>query len=208
MRIIIQDGLDHRKATVAGVSFWVGVGFQNGVIFPDLLGDGFLGVLLGNGMTAGAIVAVAMMAFHRVQQAPPTPPAYRDGDDDASQGVDEFLRGFASRIRWNAESADRLAAAGEETLAILSQEDPDGLPDATRRLTIDARREGNTVELEFVSALEGENVEDRLTYLSALPPVPDDGEVSFRLLRHYASSVRHQKYHGLDVVMVSVAGTA
>ena len=207
MRIIIQDGLDHRKATVAGVSFWVGVGFQNGVIFPNLLGDGFLGVLLGNGMTAGAIVAVAMMAF--IESSKSRRRRLRIVmADDASQGVDEFLRGFASRIRWNAESADRLAAAGEETLTILSQEDPDGPPDATRRLTIDARREGNTVELEFVSALEGENVEDRLTYLSALPPVPDDGEVSFRLLRHYASSVRHQKYHGLDVVMVSVAGTA
>ncbi len=63
MRIIIQDGLDHRKATVAGVSFWIGVGFQNGVIFPELLGDNFVGVLLGNGMTSGAIVAVLMVAF-------------------------------------------------------------------------------------------------------------------------------------------------
>ena len=54
LRIIVQDGLDHRKATVVGIAFWVGVGFQNGVIFPDLLGDGFIGVLLGNGMTSGA----------------------------------------------------------------------------------------------------------------------------------------------------------
>ncbi len=74
MRIIIQDGLDHRKATVAGVSFWIGVGFQNGVIFPNLLGDGFLAVLLGNGMTSGAIVAVSLMGFS--SSASP--------DDDAS----------------------------------------------------------------------------------------------------------------------------
>ena len=84
-------------------------------------------VLLGNGMTAGAIVAVAMMAF--IEFSKPRRRRLRIVmDDDASQGVDEFLRGFASRIRWNAESADRLAAAGEETLAILSQEDPDDLP--------------------------------------------------------------------------------
>ena len=63
LRIIVQDGLDHRKATVAGIAFWVGVGFQNGVIFPELLGEGFMGVLLGNGMTSGAIVAVALTAF-------------------------------------------------------------------------------------------------------------------------------------------------
>ena len=49
-------------------------------------------------------------------------------------------------------------------------------------------------------------MEDRLAYLSELPPVPDEREVSFRLLRHYASSVRHQKYHGIDIVTVDVRG--
>ncbi len=205
LRIIVQDGLDHRKATVAGVAFWVGVGFQNGVIFPDLLGEGFLGVLLGNGMTSGAIVAVALMAF--VEFSKPRRRRLRVPiNDDTPQQVDDFLRTFASRINWNQVASDRLAAAGEETLVILSQGDDDSEPDdSPRRLTVSARREGSNVDLEFISSLEGENVEDRLTYLSALPPVPDDGEVSYRLLRHYASSVRHQKYHGLDVVTVSVA---
>ena len=40
MKIIIQDGVDHRKAAVAGLAFWIGVGFQNQWIFPDLLGEG------------------------------------------------------------------------------------------------------------------------------------------------------------------------
>ena len=207
LRIIVQDGLDHRKATVAGIAFWVGVGFQNGVIFPELLGEGFIGVLLGNGMTSGAIVAVGLTAF--VELSKPRRRRLRVPlDDDAPQQVDDFLRGFASRINWNPTASDRLAAAGEETLVILSQDDEPTESDSPRRLTVSARREGGNVELEFVSALEGENVEDRLTYLSALPAVPDDGEVSLRLLRYYASSVRHQKYHGLDVVTVSVASTA
>ena len=190
MRIIIQDGLDHRKATVAGVSFWIGVGFQNGVIFPELLGDGFLAILSGNGMTSGAVVAVLMMAF--LELSKPRRRRLRvELDADAPQKVDEFLRAFASRIRWNPESDDRLAAAGEETLAILSQEDEETPSASLRRLTVDARREGSTVELEFVSALADGNVEDHISYLSALPPVPDEGEISYRLLRHYASEVRH-----------------
>ncbi len=61
MKIIIDDGLDHRKAVVAGLAFWIGTGFQNGWILPELLGDGFVSVLLGNGMTSGALVAVIMM---------------------------------------------------------------------------------------------------------------------------------------------------
>ena len=67
--------------------------------------------------------------------------------------------------------------------------------------------EGRSAEVDFVTAMEGENLEDRLAYLSELPPVPDEREVSFRLLRHYASSVRHQKYHGVDIVTVSVEST-
>ena len=58
-----------------------------------------------------------------------------------------------------------------------------------------------------MTSLEGENVEDHLAYLSELPPVPDEREVSFRLLLHYASSVSHQKYHGVDIVTVRVEST-
>ena len=52
MRIVVQDGIDYRKGIVVGVSFWIGVGFQNGVIFPEYFAE-FAGGLLQNGMTAG-----------------------------------------------------------------------------------------------------------------------------------------------------------
>ena len=48
------------------------------------------------------------------------------------------------------------------------------------------------------------NLEDRVAYLSDQPEAPDEGEISFRLLRHYAASVRHRKYHGIDIVTVRV----
>ena len=205
MKIIVQDGVDHRKTAIVGLSFWIGVGFQNQVIFPDLLGDGFLGVLLGNGMTAGALVAVIMMGFMELtaQRRRRLQVAF---GMDALPRIDEFLRDFASRGKWNAASTDRLTSAGEETLAIMLQENKDDDADMTRRLVVTARMEGRSAELEFVTALEGENMQDRMAYLSELPPVPNEREVSFRLLLHYASKVRHQKYHGVDVVTVNVEG--
>ncbi len=204
MKIIIHDGVDHRKAAVVGLAFWIGTGFQNQWIFPDLLGEGFVAVLLGNGMTAGAIVAIVMMLFmdltgprrRRLQVAL---------ESAALPRIEAFLRGFAMKRGWNAASTNRLASAGEETLAILLQEADDEAGTA-RRLSVTARMEGHSAELEFATVLEGENMEDRLAYLSALPPVPDEHEVSFRLLLHYASSVRHQKYHGVDIVTVTVEG--
>ena len=205
MRIILDDGLDFRKATVVGVAFWLGAGFQNQWIFPELLGDGFISVLLGNGMTSGAIVAILMTLFMELTRARPRR-LQLALDSEAQPRVDELLRRFASANRWDDAATARLTAAGEETLAILLQEEDEVTAGRPRRLSVSARPDDGSAEVEFVTALEGENMEDRLSYLGDLPSIPDENEVSFRLLRHYASSVRHQKYHGVDIITVSVDG--
>ena len=78
---------------------------------------------------------------------------------------------------------------------MLGDDGADVEPDGKRRLVVTARKQGSGADLEFVSAAEGENLEDQLAHLAEPADVPDGREISFRLLRHYASSVRHQKYH-------------
>ncbi len=204
MKIIVLDGVDHRKAAIVGISFWLGVGFQNEAIFPSLLGDGFLSVLLGNGMTAGAIAAVIMVAFVELTGRRRRRLA-TSLDGEALPKLADFLRSFAARAGWDTASTEnRLVLVGEETLASLMGDGEEG---AGRRLIVTAQKSGNEVELEFVSASAGEgNLEDRLAYLGEAPEIPDVRETSFRLLRAYASSVRHQKYHGVDIVTVQVKG--
>ncbi len=207
MKIIIQDGVDHRKAAVAGLAFWIGSGLQNQWIFPDLLGDGFLSVLLGNGMTSGALVAVIMMVFLELT-APRRRRMEAALDSEALPKLREFLGEFASRAGWDRASSQRLLLVGEETLASLSPEAAGELDgDRGRRLVVTTRRNAGGAELEFVSASGGENLEDRLAYLGGTPDISDGREISFRLLRHYASSVRHQKYHDVDIVTVQVEGS-
>ncbi|MCY3953845.1 MAG: hypothetical protein OXG69_15060 [bacterium] len=203
MRLVVQDGLNHRKATVVGLSFWLGVGFQNRWIFPDVLGDGFVGVLLGNGMTAGTISAVAMVVFMDLTGSRRRRLRVRL-DAAALPRVREFLGAFASRAQWSETATERLTSAGEEALAVLLQEDGERSDGARRRLAVTARIEGASAVVELVTVLEGQNLEDHLAYLSELPPAPDEREVSFRLLRHYAAAVRHQKYHGVDIVEMTV----
>ena len=206
MKIVIQDGVDHRKATIVGLSFWFGTAFQNKWVFPDQMGDGFLGVLLGNGMTSGALVAIVLMVFMELTSA-------RRRRMEAALDVaalpelEEFLRGLASKSGWSSESTERLVLVGEETLSSLLSVEDDSPGGETRRLVVTARTEGSGAELEFLSAHEGENIEDRLAYMGETPEMQDGREISFRLLRHYASSVRHQKYHGVDIVTVRVEGT-
>ena len=203
-RIVARDGIDARKAVVVGMSFWVGVGFENKVIFSDLLG-GPLGTLLGNGMTAGTICAILLTLFLEFTSSRRRSVIVSLELSSLSK-IDEFLREFASRIGWNEPSTDRLRSAGEETLSSLLQTDADGVPDG-RRLRVSARLNDDVVEMEFLAASEDENLEDRLALLSEQPETPDEREISFRLLRHYASSVQHRQYHNLDVVTVRVEGS-
>ncbi|MDE0137478.1 MAG: hypothetical protein OXM57_04445 [bacterium] len=203
VKIVLQDGLDHRKAVVAGLAFWIGVGFQNQVIYPDLLGKGFLGVLLGNGMTSGAIVAILMTSF--IELTGPRRMRLELGlDSETLPKLGDFLRRFASKVGWDSDSAERLVLVGEETLSSL--ETAQDQTEDERRLVVAARSRAEGAELEFVCASDRENLEDRLSYLGEASEITDVREISFRLLEHYSSSVRHQKYHGVDVVTVTVDG--
>ena len=204
MRVIIQDGVDHRKAVLVGMSFWLGTGFQNGWIFPELLGEGFLGILLGNGMTAGALIAIAMMVF--LELTSPRRKRLRVAlDIESLPKLKDFLEEFATKARWDSESMQRLTLVGEETLtSLLSAEGDDVNREKPHSLSVSARVIGGGAELEFVSTVGEENLEDRLAYVGGSVEIADTREISFRLLRHYASSLRHQKYHGMDIVTVQV----
>ena len=208
LKIVFQDGLDHRKATVVGVAFWVGTGFQNQWIFGDLLGSGFLSTLLGNGMTSGAIAAVIMMVFLELTSARKRRMS-APIDEDTLPKLHEFLAQCAERARWSAESTNRLLLVGEETLyGIVASDNQDEESEDQgrgRRLVVSVRSTPMGMELEFVSALDGSNLEDQLTYLYEPSELTEPREITFRLLRHFTSSVRHQKYHGVDIVSVEVA---
>ena len=77
-----------------------------------------------------------------------------------------------------------------------------------KRLIINAGRSQGLIELEFMVTSEGENLEDKLAYLNEQPEIHEEEEISFRLLRHYASSVQHRKYHDIDIITVEVAASA
>ena len=70
-----------------------------------------------------------------------------------------------------------------------------------------AGRGAGKITLEFMAASDEENLEDRLAYLSEESTIEDERDISFRLLRHYASSVQHRKYHNIDIVTVEVEGS-
>ncbi|MXY50431.1 MAG: hypothetical protein F4Y38_14190 [Gemmatimonadetes bacterium] len=202
MKLVVQDGIDYRKGLVVGVGFWIGVGFQNDAIYPALVAD-FAGGFLRNGMTSGGLAAILMTLFLELA----APRRYRMEaafDLAALSKIRAFLEAFAIRQGWAKETTDRLVAASEETLLTLNPRESE--TGQRRRLLLVVRQEDERAILEFVAATGEGNLQDRIELLGDARAVetPEEMEVSLRLLRHFASSVRHQQYHDTDIITLQV----
>ena len=203
MQMVVQGGIDYRKGLIAGVAFWAGVGFQYGAIFPEFTHD-FAGGLLRSGVTAGGLVAILLTLFTEVTKPRPR----RIGttcDVSALPEIRAFLAAFVSRNGWDEAMAHRLDAVAEETVLTLIERDEEGAERGRQRLLLTARKEDGRAVLEFVAAPGDGNLEDRMALLGEdAAEIPAEREVSLRLLRHLASSVRHEQYHDTEFVTVRV----
>ncbi|MCY3636194.1 MAG: hypothetical protein OXH23_11360 [bacterium] len=207
MRIVSEEAADYRKGLIAGVAFWLGVGFQNNLIFPEYL-EGFAGGLLENGMTSGGLVAIVLTLFTEATQS-------RRHRLRTSLALAElpriqgFLNAFAKRHGWVASMSHRLDAVAEETLVTMLEAEQAGEAATDRELRLTASKQDGRAVLEFVAAARGENIEDRLAVLDEpTADRPVERDVSLRLLQHYATSVLHQQYHELEIVTVHVNPTS
>ena len=200
LRTVAQDGLDQRKVLIVAFSLAVGVGLQGENVITKIVG-GAWGLVLGNGLIVGAITALLLTTFIEVV-APRRRRLEISLDIGALPRLDEFLAQMAANLGWNEASANRLRLVGEEALSSLLGEEQE---DAARRVIVLARPGTGMIELEFMAVLKEENIEDALAYMSEQSNAPESSEISLRLLRYFASGVRHRKYQGIDIVTVEVS---
>ena len=200
VKILTNDGLDYRKSLIVGFAFWVGLAFQFDMVYPELL-TGPWGELLGQGMTAGGITVVVLAGFMDLTSTRPRRLRTALAADALPQ-IDAFLCDFSERVHCDQRMTARLRAAAEETLHTLIgavSQSPE------RELLVIARADGGSADLEFIAGGTEVNLEDQLAVLSeGVAEIPNEAEVPLRLLRHYATSVRHQQYHGTDIVTIRV----
>jgi len=206
VKILQNEDLDYRNSLVVGLAFWIGLGFQFDWIFPEYF-QGPLSELLGNGMTVGGLTVIALTLFQELT-GPRRQRLRAALTVDAYPKIDTFLVELGAGSRWSDELVERVRAVGEETLLLLIEKRDGRTAGTGRRLLLNARAEGDGVTLEFIAATATTNLEDQMAVLGQ----PAAGglmeqEVSLRLLRHYASSVRHYQYHDTDVVAVRVEST-
>ena len=208
VRVLMQDDLDHRKSFAVGLAFWLGIAFQLDWIFPEYF-QGQWSDLLGKQHDGRRPDRDRSDAVRGVDRAAPA------ASEDAADSGKTYRRSIPfCLISPPAASAapkitDRLRAVGEEMLLTLTRRAEDGRAPEGRHLLLVARNDGEAVDLEFAATPDETNLEDQLALLSQQvtgPPVEE--EVSLRLLRHYASSVRHQQFHDTDIITVRVGPVA
>lgn len=199
MRAVAREGLARHRALIVGISLGIGFGLQGSSVVADLIG-GAWGALLGNGMVAGTIAAIALTAFVEVSGRR-RQRLEVELHIDSLGPISEFLDSLAAGAGWSEASRNRLRLVGEEALASLLEDRSDG---SQARLVVIARSAPNSIELQFLAALEEQNLEEQLACLSERAEVPEERTISLHLLRHFASTVRHRKYSGIDIVTVEV----
>ena len=202
MRVVFQTGGGRHSSLIAGFSFWIGVGIQFQAIFPQHLGTP-AAQMLANGLTAGGVTILLLNLFLEL-----TGPRRRRTEmrlsPDSLRALDEFVVGFAGKYGWGSEGKARLRAASEEALLSLVRQDEGESDSADRRLRVVARNDRKGAIVEFSAATDAANLENQIVLLSDIPDFESTRDLSLRLLRHYASSVKHQQYHNADVVTIRV----
>ena len=206
MKMVLQEGIDYRRGLVVGVAFWIGVGFQNGVVFPEYVAGFAGGSASERHDRAGGLTAILMTVF--VESTEPRRSRF-EGEMGVAvlPGIRKFLRATSrSANGWDTTMSDRLAAAAEEALLTLVRQDGAGGVD--RRTASGAR--GQQARWRGDPRVRrtgpgGENLQDRMALLAEhASDEPDESEMSLRLLRHLAAWVRHQQYHDTDILTVRV----
>ena len=207
-RTIIQTERNSQKVVVAGVCFWIGAAFQFSLFGLPELGPVW-GALFKSGITTGGFAAIAMILY--LELTNPRRMSFRSRlHIDSLPELNEFIAKFADRRGWDAAMKDRLSAVAEETLLTLAPFDPldleaDDDDGDGRQLVVLASSDGPVADLEFIGGGNEANIEDQVQQLQQHDTeTVAEQEISLRLLRGYASSVRHQQYHDTDIITVRV----
>ena len=196
VRLVTAGGFGYERGLIVCISFWVGLGFQYGVIFPDHLPDWSRGIL-DNGMAAGGIVAMVLTLLVSLKQR-----ARRDVLEPSVRSLPKLhaaLDRAAERAGWDEAAVNRLQLAGEEAFLYLLERQDESKPQPVR---VAVRPVDDVLQIELVSGPDDVNLEDRLGKLDDDHEIVRD--VGPRILRHVAKEVRHEQFYDLDVLTVTV----
>lgn len=207
IRMVTEEPLGFEAGIAVCLGFWVGVGFQGGFLFNELMPQWAL-LFLSNGTTSGGITAILLMglvslkARARDRLSTPLEPG-------ALGSLKTLVQGFCSRFGWDEQATNRLMLVAEESLLFLLDNQArsgDSAASGKTLLHVRIREVDHEAEIEYISAPSSVNVESALLEVSAeeAHEAPPEEEFSLRLLRGMSKELKHLQYHGTDYLMMRV----
>ena len=201
-KTVFMGHVDPKKTAIAGVSIVLGL---SAIAFRELF-DGTISHLVGNTIVIGGTSAILMTISTEL-------PGLRarklrtDLSKSSLPAIDDFLAQFADKHHWTEEGKNRLRLVGEEVMLNLFNEESNDPVEQERRLVATIRPDSGSAEMEFVvasgDAAQG-NIEDRMAYLGQDQDLEEEEQLSLRILNHYATSVHHRKYYGIEIISCRV----
>ena len=201
-KTVFSGYVDQKKAAIIGVSMVLGLsaGSVSGFF------EGTASHLVGNTIVFGGMAAIGMTLFTELSSLRARKLRINLSQSSLPE-IDEFLCNFAERHSWSESGKNRLRLVGEEAMLSLLNRENDKPGQEERKLVATIRPDGGSAELEIVVASDGSiqgNIEDRLAYLDQDQSLEEGQELSITILHHYASSVHHHKYYGIDIISCHV----
>ena len=196
VRMVTTGGFGYEKGMIVCISFWVGLGFQYGVIFPDHLPDWSRGVL-DNGMAAGGLVAIALTSLVALKSR--SKRAVLEPSMASLSTLGELVSTSAANAGWDESAIQRLQLAGEEAfLYLMERQEEQGAP---ARVSVSVRPHENALQLEFLTGAGIDNLEERLSTLD--PDRTEIADAGPRILGHLGQ-VRHEQFYDLEALTLTV----
>ena len=208
-RTVLQNEPNRQKVVVAGICFWIGASFHFNLFHLPSFGP-VLDGLFKSAITTGGLAAIIMVLY--LELTSPRRMRFQARlHVDSLPDLNSFMARFAASRGWNDAMRDRLSAVAEETLLTLAPLDlnldseVESETAEGRALIVLAASDGPVADLEFIGGGNAANLEDRIRQLQQHDTQdPVEEELSLRLLRSFAQSVRHQQYQDTDIITVRV----
>ena len=209
VRMVTEEPLGFEAGVAVCLGFWVGVGFQGGFLFNELM-PAWAKLFLSNGTTSGGLTAILLMALLSLRER--TRDKLSAPLDMAALGdLRKLVAGFCSRLGWDKQAENRLMLVAEESLLFLLENQARAGNTVDRsQLHVRLRQIDHEAELEYISAPATVNIETAVAEVNANAESEASLEaaLSLRLLQGMTRELKHLQYHGTDYLLMRVDTSA
>lgn len=203
LRMATEGGLAFEEGLAVCLGIWVGMGFQGGHLFNARLPD-WAQLILSNGTTSGAIVAMGIMGLLSLRRRSRDRVTLLLAPSSITQ-VRALVHGFITRLGWDDAAENRLMLACEEAMLFLIEQRSNKDPATTReRVHLRLSAVEGDAEVELICAPSDVNVQAAVSSLPETSASNPEADLSLRLLRGMTRDIRHLQYHGVDYLLLRV----